>query len=288
VDVSQLTTWDAFMEVGRRISIDRNGDGAVDTYMIDLPHDGQFGIQVLLQQRGGSLWDDRGRPAFDNQAAIDTVCWYVRATRGPQRIAFSAGGGQTLAKTMIDGVALFYLAADWRTKAFANDMPQLSGKLRLMPLPAWTPGGRQTSSWGGTGMAMTRTCTKPDLAWDLVKWLYLNRESAARNFRSSNILSPDRESWSLPTLDEPDPFYGGQQVGRFFAKLAEQVPAVSVSPWETLARNKLNEAVLAAGEAYLRDPATLESAARLELVRCADYVRRKIERTRLLVPEATP
>ena len=288
IDVSQLTTWNAFLEAGKRISVDRDGDGAVDTYMIDLPHDGGFGIQVLLHQRGGALWNEQGQPAFDSPLAIDTVCWYVRATRGAKRIAFSAGFGQTLAKAMLDGVALFYLAPDWRTKAFANDVPQLAGKMRLMPLPAWIPGGRRTSTWGGTGLAMTRACTKQDLAWELAKRLYLNPEKAAQNFRASNILPPDREAWKHSSLDESDAFYGGLALGRFFADLAPLVPPITVTAWEEMARSKLNEAVLAAGEAYERDPALLESVARSELTRCADYVRRKVGRSQALLTETSP
>ncbi len=43
VDASQLDTWDKFVEVGRRLSKDLNGDGIIDRYMIDLRYDGTWG-----------------------------------------------------------------------------------------------------------------------------------------------------------------------------------------------------------------------------------------------------
>ena len=40
---------------------------------------------------------------------------------------------------MSDGLVLFYFTPDWRTRQVEMDVPSLSGKLALMPLPAWTP-----------------------------------------------------------------------------------------------------------------------------------------------------
>ena len=48
IDVSQLDTWDKFVEVGQRISRDFDGDGIVDHYMIDLRYDGNWGLSTLM------------------------------------------------------------------------------------------------------------------------------------------------------------------------------------------------------------------------------------------------
>src|SRR4051812_17553146 len=171
IDVTRLTTWDQFTHVGREVvknSTDK--DGVVGHYMIDLQSDGSDYIRVLLLQHGGRMFDDYGACCFDNDLTAGVVCWYVKQNTGKDRIGFPAGWGQTLSRAMIDGLCLFYVCPDWRTMQITADIPSLSGQLALMPLPAWEAGGRRTSTWGGTGLALTRRCRNPDLAWKLAMY----------------------------------------------------------------------------------------------------------------------
>ena len=42
-----------------------------------------------------------------------------------------------------DGLVLFYWVPDWRTYTFQDGLPLLKGKMALMPVPAFEPGGRR-------------------------------------------------------------------------------------------------------------------------------------------------
>ncbi len=279
-----LTTWDEMTRVGRRISVDTDGDGVIDRYLLDLPAEGDFGLRTLLLQRGGNLFDEHGQPCFDDELAVEVCVWYAQATRGAGRIAFPAGWGQPLAKAMSDGLALFYLAPDWRTRQFELDVPHLAGKLGLIPLPAWQPGGRRTSTWGGTGIALTRACRDPQLAWALIHRLYLQTDGMGGRFADSNILPPFKPAWTLPEIRAPRPFWNGLALGSFYAALAPDVPAYWVTPYTELANGKLNEAFSAIAAAQERGEGDLAGTARRELKRCADYVRAAIARNHFLEP----
>src|SRR3954465_2858821 len=111
------------------------------------------------------MFNAAGDVAFDSEQGVDVLCWYVRQVQGKGRIAFPCGWGQNLAKAMLDGLCVFYICPDWRTAQFEADVPSLKGKMGLMPLPAWEPGGRRTTTWGGTGLAITKQCREPELAW---------------------------------------------------------------------------------------------------------------------------
>ena len=181
IDVDKLDTWDAFVEAGRRVTRDVDGDGIVDRYMLELPYDGAWGLLTLLLQRGGELFDAQGEIAFNSDLTADLIAWYLRQTQGPQKIAYDPGSGQALGKAMLDGLVLFYWAPDWRSRILTDDVPSLSGKMALMPLPAWNKGERRTSVWGGTGLVISKRTPRPDLAWDLAKFLYFDspRDGAA-------------------------------------------------------------------------------------------------------------
>ena len=288
VDVSALTTWDAFAAAGRALR-DRRlpGDAVARHYMIDLPYDGGDAIKVLLLQRGGGLFDDAGRVTFDGDLAVDTVCWYVRQTRGADPIGYGCGGGQALARAMIDGLCLFYVCPDWRARQFEQDTPGLAGRMSLMPLPAWEAGGRRTSSWGGTGLAITAGCKRVDLAWRLAMALYYDPATLGSRFAQTEILPPLRAAWSDPAFAAANPFYAGQAVGLAYAALGPDVPAEFGTAYTPLANGKLAEAFSNAAQFYqTHGDAGLRPYTAGELKRCADQVRRTMRHNVFLNPSS--
>jgi arabinosaccharide transport system substrate-binding protein len=274
IDVTTLKTWDDFARVGREITKDLNGDGVIDRYMIDLPADGGDALRLLLLQRGARLFDEQGNVTFDDARSAQVVCWYVRQSVGKTRISFPAGWGQNLARSMVDGLCLFYICPDWRTKQFEADVQGVNGKMGLMPLPAWEEGGIRTSTWGGTGLAITKQCKNPDLAWKLAMYLYYDPAQLGPRFKGTNILPPLVSAWSQPEFNEPDPYYSGAVRGREFAALAPQVPGDPTSTSVTAATGKLSEAFQNVGLYYQEHGEDgLEAYAAKELKRCADRVR---------------
>ena len=275
IDVNKLTTWDEFCRVGREVAKrDEDRNGVSDHYMIDLPSDGGDALRLLLLQRGGNIFNAGGDVSFDSEEAVDVVSWYVKQIQGTGRIAFPCGWGQNLSKAMLDGLCLFYICPDWRTAQFEADVPSLGGKMALMPMPAWEPGGRRTTTWGGTGLAITKQCKDVELAWELAMYLYYAQEHLGPRFAETNILPPLKTAWSLPQFNAPKPFYSGIALGRAYADLAPQVPEENDNPYMMQAREKFSEAFTNAAIYYAEHgEAGLREYARGELKRTADRVR---------------
>ena len=281
IDVNKLTTWEEFARVGREVTKDLNGDGVPDRYMLDLFVGGGGTLQALLLQRDISALDENGDVAYDRQDTVDVIEWYIRQISGKDRIAFECGWGQTLYKAMIDGLCLFYFCPDWRSKGFAAEVPSLEGKMALMPMPAWHEGGRRTSIWGGTGLAITRATKDPELAWDFATYAYYNPQYLGRRFTANYILPPLKEAWNLPELNEPDPYYSGQKRGAMYAALAPETPLRHVSPFTSLAESKLGEAFTNSLVYFERNgDRGLREFIRSELDRTARQVREQIARNR--------
>ncbi|MCX7047000.1 MAG: extracellular solute-binding protein [Candidatus Sumerlaeota bacterium] len=283
IDVNKLETWDDFVKMGREITKDTNGDGVIDRYALDLSETGAASLQSLLLQRGGEFFNARGEVAFDSEIVADTVCWHVEQLVGDRKIAYSAGWGQPLNKALADGLVLFYFCPDWRAKFFENDVPSLSGKMGLMPFPAWEKGGRRTSTWGGTGIAVAKQCKNFELAWKFVKFLYLEKSELGKRFATNSVLPPLKDAWNLPEFTAPSPYYSNQAVGALFASLAPQTPADYVTAYSNLARNKLDETHANAKIYYKQFGAQgLRDYVMKDLKRNADYVRQFIARNRFL------
>lgn len=246
IDPEELTTWDKFVEVARNhIVKDLTGNGIIDRYAIDFSLAGtQELVDVLFTQRGLQLFDKYGQPGFNRPETVDLIAWYVQQIEGENRISFPAGWGQNLAKAFSEGLITFLITPDWRTRQVQMDMPRLAGNVKLMPLPAWEEGGVRTTSWGGSALVMPKTggANNPDLAWELAKFLYLEKEFLPDRFLNTNIIPPTRSAWEEPFMDTVNEFWG-QPIGRMFADLAEDVPAVYASPFREYTRLRLSTVV---------------------------------------------
>jgi arabinosaccharide transport system substrate-binding protein len=284
IDVSELDTWEKFVTVGRRITRDRDGDGVIDQYMLDLPYAGDWAVVFLLAQRGGQIFDEHGEVAFNSELTVDTILWYLRQTYGPHKIAYDCSWGQPRMKIIADGVALFFWAADWLSYMYQEELPRLKGKLALMPLPAWHKGGRRTTVWGGTGLSIARRTRNPDLAWDLARFLYLDPKELGQRFAGTNIIPPLKDAWNLPEFDRPSPFYSNQPLGRLYANLAPETPPFYSAPVDTVARVKLNEAFSRSLEHYKAHGENgLREKIQQELGSAAEYVTRIARRNQALL-----
>jgi len=279
IDVNKLTTWDEFARVGREVvTKDHDGDGTIDHYMLDLPIDGDVVMQLLALQRGVPMFDADGNVQLDNDAFVDVMCWYVKQIQGKDRMAFPAGWGQNLSQAMIDGLVLFYFCPDWRTMQFEFDVPSLKGKMGLMPLPAWEPGSRRTSTWGATGLAFPKRGRNFELAWKLAMYLYYDPAQLGPRFLQTNILPPLKSAWTQPQFSEVDDFWQ-ISLGQTFIPLANDVPPAPSNAYHYTAVNKMSKAFTRASRYYAEHGEQgLREVARRELQQSAEEVRAEMRR----------
>ena len=274
IDPDSIRTWDDFVALRPKVVKDLDGDGVIDRYLVDFPTGEAWGLQILLLQRGVSYFDADGRLTLDRPETVETIFWYIHQVEGKDRIAIQAGWGQPLAKAMKDGWAVFFVTPDWRTAVMELESPGVRGLFRVMPLPAWTPGGRRTSAWGGTGLAITKATRHPELAWELAKALYFDEEKLGERFLHTNVIPPLKDSWKLPAFQKPNPFFRNQAIGVEFARLAPDVPANFSTPYFQRASDRLGDVFLKSLEHYrAHGDAGLRETIRREL----DAVCRELE-----------
>ncbi len=244
VDMSQIETWADFRDAMLPLQRDLNGDGQVDRYGLGIWYTDMALIEPLLLQAGGGTFDAEGRSLIASDANARVIAHVVSWCFGPGRIAidapeFSPSGNQL----KIDGRVIAALMPDWLAGVWMTDLPQLSGKLKLMPLPAWEPGGRRTSVWGGTMLAIPRSTERFDQAWAIAKELYLSRDLARELFESNHIISAVVEYWDADFYAQPRPYFSGQQTGRLYIDQAPHVPHRTSSPFHSAALARISEAI---------------------------------------------
>jgi arabinosaccharide transport system substrate-binding protein len=293
IDLSGVETWADFIGALRPLMAGKGSPGRPDRYLLNLWHTQGDVLEALLLQAGGGLFNAEDEIDLLQEPNVRTLATIATWLGGPGRIAvdaprFSAGGNQLI----LDGVVIATILPDWLAGSWIKDLPSLSGRVRLMPLPAWESGGRRTSVMGGTMLGITRTSAHFDTAWKFARELYLSRRLAEDLFRENHIISPVVAHWELPFYHQPTPFFGGQRSGTMFIEAAPSVPRRSSSPFNTMALQELCNVVRAlqqeAKNQPVADPSGLEPRARELLASAESRIRRQIERNVFLRQEVPP
>lgn len=245
IDLSAAETWDEFFTMLEPMMSDGDGDGRPDRYALSFWYSQQDSIEVLLLQGDGRLFDERGVPVLDEERNADLIARLVSWCIGPEQRAtdieeFTAAGHQA----RIEGRAIAYLCPDWMCSVWRMHVPLIGGKMKVMPIPAFEPGGRRTSVRGGTMIGIPKTSSRFDEAWEVATALYTSPGIARELYRLADIITPVRSLWDDPMYDEPDPFFMGQAKGRMFIEMADQIPVRSSSPYTQPAVFEMRDAAV--------------------------------------------
>jgi arabinosaccharide transport system substrate-binding protein len=283
IDVDEIETWDDFIREFRPLMDDRDGDGRPDRYLLNVWETQIDVIEALILQAGGRYFDENEQPAIDTELNAHVISTLVTWLTGPERIAvdaeeFRASGN----RLKIEGFVVASLMPDWLGGVWKKDMPQLHGKLKLMPVPAWKPGGRRTSVWGGTMLGVTKNTSDFDTAWTVAKQLYLSRDIAEQLYETNGIISPLKKYWSEDFYRRPDPYFRGQSPGEMYIKMAPDVPPRTSSPFNKMAKERVRDVIVSlrryAEENEIYEIPNLLEEARRQLEAAEAFMRRKIER----------
>ena len=171
------------------------------------------------------------------------------------------------------------LCPDWMSKFTEKDVPRVSGKMALMPLPAWEPGGRRTTTLGGTMLGITKKCENKELAFKLAAHLYFNADDLAERFRQTNIIPPVKDAWDHPAYSEPREYWSGQPIGKMYAELAEDVPPQLANPFVMQVKAKMGEALSSSCTYYEKNGEKgFDEFVRKRLKQAADDIKRYMKR----------
>jgi len=231
IKVEEIDTWDDFERLTRPLQIDLDGDGTIDRRVMDLGSNSIHTVLTLMRQADGPLIDETGRPVFasDANAAVlaTAVSWIVSndpfSRDAPQ---FSRSANQLRR----NGEVLACVMPDWLAGVWRSDLPELRGKVKLMPLPAWRRGGRRSSLWAGSVLALNASSPDLQAAWKLATAIALSPEVAAAGFAEGYVVSPVLEHQKLDIYDQPDLYFSGEAAGRAFLNTLAAAPRRSGSP----------------------------------------------------------
>jgi len=238
-DIAQIETWDDYFRVMRPLMQDLDGDERPDRYLLSLSELTGDSIRMLVLQNNGVIFDENDLPAFANERNARTLSILTTWITGPDCVCTHVSYGPAGHKQRLDGLVVGTMITDWMFNLWKLENPQLAGKVKLMPVPAFERGGRRTSSFGSCMISINKRSKHIETCWEMAKTLYTSREVAEHIYRHVGMVSAYKAHWEAPFYHEPDPFCGGQATGTLFVEQASCVPRTPASPYQTYAYAEL-------------------------------------------------
>jgi lactose/L-arabinose transport system substrate-binding protein len=293
IDPSTATTWPEFQDLCLKYMVYQKSHGHGDRAAMEIPSSNPDMLVNMLRQRHVNLVDAANHQHFDDPLVADTLAFYATLVAGPRRIGADARPGTAgFVFDLAEGSVAAAITSDWRIADIAKyALPELDGKLRMMPLPRFDPArDAPTSSWGGTMIGIPRRqhgpATDPqatqreNAAWQLLKYLYFSPQGLDAQRQVTGILPAIRSDWAAKPTDT-DPIvrlFGGQPIRKLYIKLADQIPEQYVTPYSATAQGELAY-VLTRAVAHERDKGDtgLRDACSQLLAQWADILKTQIQ-----------
>lgn len=144
---------------------------------------------TLLFGNGGSLVDDKGAPAFNNEIGVKTLSWMVKTIEdgytNPASVSYVE---EDVRNVFSQGKAVF--ATNWNYMYdLVNNNPdesQVTGKVKISLMPAFAGGGVPSATINGSmGFSVAANSPNKDVSWDYV--VYLTSEDVQNRY-SAHLL----------------------------------------------------------------------------------------------------
>lgn len=236
VSLENLSSWDEFIEIGKKLVADRDGDGKNDQFAI--PNANEVAMTPLAGGKGG--WFEDGKPLEPKEKFINAlrVVKKIRdagidgdlgAWTGPWTQSFADG---TVAAT-INGAWFGGALKTW----IATD---LSGDWRVTRLP-----GNTLAALGGTYLSIPEKVSdeKKMVAWEIVKYLTTSENAQITTFETIDAYPALTSVFDHPIMNEPVEYFGGQKVRQLYAEIAENIPNAPVSEYDAAVLSVFGNAI---------------------------------------------
>ena len=220
--VRNMESWDDFIDVGRSLVRDRDGDGEIDAWAIAHAND-----IALIPLNGGKIgwFNEAGRPLEPRERyihALETVL-EVRESGIDADIGVFSGPGVT---ALSDGTVAMLAWGSWFGGALKEWVAPEVTDWRVTYLP-----GRVSATIGGTYLAIPDQVYAENkmLAYEIIRYLATDPEAQKIIFRTIEAFPVLTTVYDDPIMSEPVDYFGGEPVRQIYADVARSMPVTTVN-----------------------------------------------------------
>lgn len=227
VDPYQIKTWDDYMAAGKQVK------AKTGKPMTTLEVTEHWSFWPLVAQQGSDFLDKDGNVILDNPTNIKTLQFLKDLMNSGA--AVPAPGGFHHAEEyygfMNDGGAASIWMPMWYMNRFTDYMPDLKGKILILPMPSWTVGGSRSAGMGGTGTSVTLQARDQKLAKDFLMFAKGSREGNLLIWTDLGFDPPRWDVWDDPIMNKPNKFteyYLNDDIFGMLLSIKDEIQGVNI------------------------------------------------------------
>ncbi len=222
-----IETWADLAEAGNKVNQDSGGD--VSLYA--MYGNGFYLYEVLAVEQGfaGYYFDETDTKVVVDDPTAIAAAEVLKQLWDSKGMLQNPGGLDVYSDEMIvllksGKVASQIVGPAWFPFYLTQQMPELSGKWRLMRAPAIEPGGPRVGYAYPTIFVMPSQSQQQDLAWEF-EIMGTTGDGARALFELTHILPAD--AGLLEEIrSQPDEYFGGQKTFELWGEIARDAPKV--------------------------------------------------------------
>ncbi|GAB6100389.1 ABC transporter substrate-binding protein [Halanaerocella petrolearia] len=242
---SDIKTWQDFVEVGKKITKDTDGDGKIDQWMTGVPISDFMTFNVMSTQLGSNIFDKKGDIILNRSENV-RVLQYMQNLVHKYKIAKTIPfyDDKNVYKAINDGKYAAVIMPQWYMIRFTEFMTDLKGKVVVRPLPKWGSKGTRASTGGGTGTAITETANNKEIAKDFLSYAKLTKEAGVEIWTELGFDPMRKDAYNSPKLYKPLPYFNNEKVMEIIKELQPKIQPFYLSGQYATARDIMNQQVL--------------------------------------------
>lgn len=246
ISVDDIKTWDDYVEVGKKLTKDTDGDGKIDQWMSPVCYASAWPFHMMARQFGSDIFDEDGNLVIDRPGNVK-VLQFMQDLVYKYKIGNIVGHYEepTFYDAMNKGTYASLLPMpSWHMSRFTQFTPDLAGDIVVRPIPRWTEGGSRTAMGGGTMTSITETAQNIDMAKEFLAFAKMTTQAGIDIWTTLNFDPIVISSYESSELSKPLPYFGNEAVLNVIQEIQPEIQPLYLTDIYPRANNILESEVM--------------------------------------------
>ncbi len=227
IDPASIVTWEDYANAGKTV-LEKTG-----VPMTTVEANDPWSFWQMLTEQGSDLLTPDGQPNVNTPEMAKGLKFYQdMINEGTAVVAPGSGHhAEEYYGFMNAGGAASITMPFWYMGRFTDYMPDLKGKILVMPNPVFEAGQPRSVGLGGTGTSVTNQCKNQELAIDFLGFAKLSEEGNLKIWEIMGFDPIRKALWTNEELKKPNKFidYFANFPFDALIQVQDEIPAIVVS-----------------------------------------------------------